>query len=29
VPPRSGERITLRFAPTSIRLFADDGSRIR
>jgi lactose/L-arabinose transport system ATP-binding protein len=29
VPPRAGERIPLRFAPASIRLFADDGSRLR
>ncbi|MGN6685357.1 MAG: ABC transporter ATP-binding protein [Devosia sp.] len=29
VPPRAGERIPLRFAPASIRLFADDGGRLR
>jgi lactose/L-arabinose transport system ATP-binding protein len=29
VQPRSGERATLRFAPTSVRLFAEDGARIR
>jgi lactose/L-arabinose transport system ATP-binding protein len=27
--PRSGDKVTLRFAPTSIRLFAEDGARIR
>ena len=26
---RSGDRVTLRFAPTSVRLFAEDGARIR
>ena len=26
---RSGDRVTLRFAPTSVRLFAKDGARIR
>jgi len=27
--PRSGDSVTLRFAPASIRLFAEDGTRIR
>jgi lactose/L-arabinose transport system ATP-binding protein len=27
--PRTGDKITLRFAPASIRLFAEDGARIR
>jgi hypothetical protein len=28
-PPRTGDRITLRFAPGSIRLFDKDGLRLR
>ena len=27
--PKAGDKVTLRFAPTSVRLFADDGARIR
>jgi len=27
--PRTGDKITLHFAPTSARLFSDDGERIR
>ena len=28
-PPRAGDRITLRFAPASLRLFAEEGERLR
>ena len=27
--PRAGDKIMLRFAPTSVRLFGEDGARIR
>ena len=27
--PRTGDKIVLRFAPASVRLFGDDGARIR
>ena len=27
--PRTGDKIVLRFAPTAVRLFGDDGMRLR